>query len=156
MSEIRLIRTSSGALVPLDDDEAAKLKRIKAGSVVTAKIVQMRNGAFFRKWWALAKFAFDIWSETVPQQEYKGQAVQPEFERFRRDLTILAGYFRPVFAANGEMRLEAESLSWAEMDEARFERLYSATINAILAKILSGMTEEALRAHVDQVMRFDS
>ncbi len=158
MSEIRLLRTSSGALVPMDDEEAEKLKRIKAGSVVTAKVVQMRNGRFFRKWWALAKFAYDIWSDTAEPKEYKGQPVRPEFERFRKDLTILAGYYHPVFAINGEMRLEAESLSWAEMDEDRFEKLYSATINAILSRVLAGhgLTDEAIRAHVDRVMQFDS
>lgn len=157
MSEILLIRTASGAFVPMDDDEAAKIKRIKAGSVVRADLIEMRNGRFFRKWFALAKFAFDVWSETAPKQEYKGQAVQPDFKRFRRDLTILAGYFRPVFAINGEMRLEADSLSFAKMTEDAFQVLYSQTINAILEKILtgSGLTEAKLREHVETVMRFD-
>lgn len=153
-----MIRTQSGGFVPMDDTEAEKIKRIKAGAVVRCDITQMRNGKFFRKWWVLAQFAFGIWSETMPQQEYKGRPVLPEFDRFRKDLTILAGYFRPVWAANGEMRVEAESLSWSSMDEDRFESLYSATINAILGKVLasSGLTDEIIRAHVDQVMRFDS
>lgn len=158
MSEIRLMRTSSGALVPMDDEEAAKIKRIKAGSVVTATLVQMRNGKFFRKWWALAKFAFDIWADTVPAEEYKGVEVKPEFERFRKDLTIMAGYYRPVFDARNQMHLEAESISWASMDEDKFERFYSQTINVILGKVLMGrgLTDAAIRAHVDRVMEFDS
>lgn len=158
MTDIRLIRSASGALIPLDDEEAAKIKRIKAGSVVTAKLVQMRNGAFFRKFWALAKFAYDIWADTMPQQEYKGVEVRPEFDRFRKDLTIMCGYFRPVFDAKGGMHLEAESISFAGMDEARFEALYSQAINVILGKILAGtkMSEAELRLHVEQVLRFDS
>jgi hypothetical protein len=158
MSEVLCIKTPAGAFVPMDDTEAAKVKRIKSGDVSRIDIVQMRNGRFFRKWWVLAKYAFDIWADTMPEQEYKGQRVQPEFDRFRRDLTILAGYFRPVFAANGEMRVEAESLKWSEMDEDRFEKLYSATINAVLTKVLDStrLTEADIRAHVDRVMEFDS
>lgn len=158
MSEVFCIKTPAGAFVPMDDGEAVKVKRIKAGGVIRMDIVQMRNGRFFRKWWALAKFAFDIWADTMPQQEYKGQEVRPEFDRFRRDLTIMAGYFRPVYAANGDLKLEAESLKWSEMDEDKFERLYSSTINVILSKILAGtkLTEADIRRHVDRLMEFDS
>jgi hypothetical protein len=154
--EILLTKGPGGALIPLDDDEAAKLGRIKTGGVVRADVSQMRNGAFFRKWWVLAKYAFDLWSETVEPIEYKGQPVLPEFQRFRKDLTILAGHYTPVFNARGELRLEAKSIAWANMAEDEFERLYSATIDVILRKILSGtsMTEAQLRAHVDNVLRF--
>jgi len=154
--EVLLTKGPGGALVPMDEDEAAKLARLKAGAVVRASISQMRNGAFFRKWWVLAKYAFDLWSETVEPIEYKGQPVLPEFQRFRKDLTILAGYYTPVFNARGDLRLEAKSIAWANMGEDEFERLYSATIDVILAKILApgAMTEAQLRSHVDNVLRF--
>jgi hypothetical protein len=155
--EILLIRTASGAFVPMDDDEAEKLKRIKAGAVVRADVSQMRNGPFFRKWWALAKLAFDIWSETVPAQEYKGVPVRPDFGRFRRDLTIMAGHFRPVFDAAGGMRLEAESLRWDKMSEAEFDNLYSKTIDVCLTKIIGdpSLSKDKLNARIEAVMRFD-
>ena len=155
--EVLCTRSASGALIPMDDVEAAKLKKLKTGGVVRATIEQMRNGPYFRKWWALAKFAFDVASETVEPMEYRGQPVQPDFERFRKDLTILAGFYRPVFNARGEMRIEAESLKWSTMTEDRFDALYSATINAVLQKVLhnSKFTEAEIRAHVDRVMLFD-
>ena len=154
--EILLTKGPGGALIPLDDDEAAKLARIKTGGVIRADVSQMRNGPFFRKWWVLAKYAFDMWSETMEPVEYKGQPVLPEFQRFRKDLTILAGHYTPVFNARGELRLEAKSIAWANMAEDEFERLYSATIDVILRKILSGtsLTEAQLRSHVDNVLRF--
>lgn len=54
------------------------------------------------------------------------------------------------------MRLEAKSISFANMSEEEFEALYSETINVILAKILGGtrMTEEQLRNHVDNVLAY--
>jgi hypothetical protein len=155
--EALLTRTPQGSFIPWGDEEAAKLGKIKAGAAVRAKIVQMRNPRFFKKWWVLAKFAFDIWSDTMPMMQWRGQPVRPEFDKFRQDLTIMAGYYRPVWNIKGEMRVEAESLRWDKMDETTFEALFSATIQAILTKVLSrpDLTEEKVRQYVDGVLRFD-
>lgn len=157
MAEMYLMRTASGMLAPQRDEDAERIRRYKTGATIRCTTAEIRNGAFHRKWFALANFAFDIWAETRPKMEFKGQEVRPEFERFRRDLVILAGFYRPVWSVNGEMRVEAESLSWAAMDADRFEALYSATINAVLSKVLTNtkMTEADLRAHVDRVLEFD-
>lgn len=152
-----LCRRVPGGLAPESDDEAAKLHKLKAGASVRVTVTQEVNAKFRRKWWALAQYAFGLWSETMPEQQYRGQEVQPNFERFRKDLTILAGHFHPVWTLKGEMRVEANSLSWARMTDDAFEAFYSATIDAVLAKILTGskLTEADLRAHVDRVMEFD-
>lgn len=153
--DIRLIRTPYG-LVPATDDDRDALAHIKLGTEVKATVTRERNAKFFRKWWALAKLAFDMWSETMPTMEYKGERVMPEFDRFRRDLTILAGFYRPVFNARGECRLEAESLAFGSMTEERFNALYSATVDAVLQKVLpkSGMTEDELNSAVEQMVGF--
>lgn len=153
--QVLLSKTSQG-LVPVNETEFAKLTKVKLGKVVRADIVQMRNDKLFRKWWALAQIAFDIWAETAKTQEYKGEPVLPDFDRFRKDLTIMAGFYRPVWNLKGELRLEAESISFANMTEERFEKLYSATINVILKKIIpkGRYTEKELRDTVEQVMRF--
>ena len=154
--EILLTKTPSGALVPATEDEVEKMRRIKAGATVRADVVQMRNYGFFAKWFALARIAFEAWSETTPTLEYKGQPVLPDFERFRKDLTILSGFYRPVFNAKGELRLEPESLKWGSMTEERFTQLFNATINAVLEKVLprGRYTEAELRNLVDQVVAF--
>lgn len=152
-----LCRRVPGGLAPESDDEAEKLKKLKAGASVRVTVTQETNARFRRKWWALAKYAFDLWSETVPDREYRGQEVQRSFERFRKDLTILAGRFHPVWTVKGEMRVEADSLSWARMSDEAFDAFYSATINAVLQKILAHtkLTEADVRAHVDRVLEFD-
>lgn len=154
--EVILTRAPTGALIPWGEEEADKLSKIKAGATVRAEVKQVRNARFFKRWWVLAKFAYDIWAETMPRMEYRGRQVQAAFERFRKDLTILAGHYHPVFNVRGEMRIEADSLKWSEMDEETFEALYSRTIDAILQKVLDrpDLTPEKLRAYVDQVLRF--
>lgn len=156
MAELIMIRQPGGALHPATDEDAEALRKIKAGAAVRVEIKQIRNYKFHRKWFALAKYAFDIWADTIPQMEYKGQPVKPDFDRFRRDLIILSGRFDATYNARGEVRLEAKSISFANMSEEDFERLYSETINVILAKILGGtrMTEDELRNHVDNVLAY--
>jgi len=148
------MKSPSGSLVPMDDEQAEAMRRIKSGAVVKCNISEMRNGGFFRKWWLLAKMAFDMSSDRMQPREYKGKQVLPSFDSFRKDLTILAGYFNVIYKYDGTMRLEAQSLKWAEMTEETFEKLYSATIDAILQKILIGMSEDELRKAVDQTLAY--
>ena len=155
--DLVLKKLPNGTLAPATEEDADKLKKLKLNSEIKASVSQMRNGKFFRKWWLLAQYAFDVWKDTMPAQQFHGQDIQPNFERFRKDLTILSGRYHPVFNFRGEMRVEADSLQWSKMTEESFEELYSATIDAVLGKILThkGFTEEKLRNYVDNVMSFD-
>lgn len=156
MTTLHLIRTVSGAFVPATDEDAALAMRFKVGETVKMELRQMRNGGFHRKYFALVKIAYDLWAETTAAQEFHGQPVRPEFDRFRRDLVIMAGFFRPVWNARRELRVEAESIAWGSMTQERFEKLYSATIDVILTKILPdrGLTEEQLRGWAERVIQF--
>jgi hypothetical protein len=162
MATLHLVKTPELALVPATEEDTELMHRFKQGTVYRMELAEMRNGRFFRKWWALAKIAFDIWAATVPAEEYRGIPVLPDFDRFRKDLTIMAGFFRPVWSARSdaagvmELRIEPESLQWSKMTEQRFEKLYSATIDAILHKVLPGrgLTEQQLRDWAERVIEF--
>lgn len=156
MAELLMIRQPGGALAPATDEDAEALRKIKTGTAVRVEVRQIRNYKFLQKWFTLAKFAFDVWSETIEPQEYKGVQVQPNFDRFRKDLIILTGRFDAVYNARGDVRVEAKSISFANMSEQEFEALYSETINVILSKILnsSTLTEDQLRGHVDNVLHY--
>jgi hypothetical protein len=156
--EVLLTRTPNGALIPLDDEQAEKLRKLKQGGVVRADIKQVRNPGFFRKWWKLVNWAFELWCETATMPTHRGRPVQPSLETFRKDVTILAGYRHVVVKLNGDARWEADSISFAGMDEETFEKLYSATINVILGKVLDrpDLSPEKVRQHVDYLLTFDS
>lgn len=138
------------------DQETEAFKRFKAGSVIRCEVKEMRNGRFFRKWWALAKVGFDLWTESMPGVEYKGVEIEPSFDRFRKDLTVLSGYYEPVFNVRGEIRMEPKSLKWSSMDEGEFAELYQKTLTTIINKIIPQrkMTEDDLRSWADRVMEF--
>jgi len=54
------------------------------------------------------------------------------------------------------MRVEPKSLSFSNMGQAEFEAVYSATIDAVLTKVLNDpkLTEQAVRSAVDRVLMF--
>lgn len=64
-----------------------------------------------------------------------------QFERFRKDLTILAGFYEQTVRLNGDVRTEAKSLSFANMKPDEFERCYKAMINAAIKYIFRGCNE---------------
>ncbi len=156
--KILMLKTQGGLLAPLSEEDGAELRKIAAGHVAECTIVRKRNPQFHRKFWALLQVGFDAWVETTPPMKYQGQPVLPTLERFRKDVTILAGYYEATFSVKNEVRLEAKSISFASMEQDDFENLYSAVINVLLERILTarGFTDESLRAHVARVISFDS
>ena len=155
MPDIYLTIGHSGQIFPSTEKDSEYFAKKKYGTVLKAKISEMRNGRFFRKWWCLAKFAFDHWE--FNDYEWKGQKIQPNFERFRKDLVILAGHADPVWNIKSELRMEARSISWARMSEEEFEDLYSKTITVILQSTYfsqSSYSEAELRQVIDQLMGF--
>lgn len=154
-----LFQKATSGLAPACEEAQDWLRKKKLGATILVEPREMRNGAFFRKWWALVKLGYDYWSENVQTLEYKGERVLPNFDRFRKDVTISAGFFNPVVNLKGELRVEAESLKWASMSEERFAELYDATIHVLLQRVFNGKicptwSEEQLRRVADQIMEF--
>ena len=148
------VKTLAGALVPASDEASSAIKRVGAGEIVMVDLKRRRNISFHRKYFALINMAYDLWcSRGLQAREYRGTPVLPNKNRFRKDLTILAGYYEPTYAYDGSLRLEAKSIAFESMGEDEFEELYSATIDVILNKVIpdAGLTEERVREAVNEV-----
>lgn len=150
--ELLLIKTPQGSFVPFDDDHAEACKRFKVGSTVRASVSAMRNYRFHKKFFAMLDVGFDAWEP--PEAEHRGLPVQKNKERFRKDCIIAAGFYEPVANINGDVRAEAKSISFASMDDAEFERVYSAVADVILQRVLRNYTRADLDAVVDRMMGF--
>lgn len=139
-------------MIPVDQQALDFLAKLKTGAGVTVEIKRHRNPAFHRKFFALLNLAFDAWEPTVAT--YKGEPVGKNFDQFRNDVTVLAGHYEMAVNLRGETRLTAKSISFGNMKQDDFEALYSATVNVILAKILTNYTRDDLDNVVEQVLRF--
>jgi len=153
----RFMRSEVG-LLPADDPSRAWFAKLKIGTQIDGEFTQPRNPKFHRRFFALINTGFDYWCEIAPPLDYKGIAALPDLERFRKDITIMAGFFKPVANLKGEVRLEAESIAFHSMDEERFEKLYSAVIQTLLRLVFkndANWSEPRLRSIVDQLVEFN-
>lgn len=135
--ECDFIKTNAG-FVPYTDASRKWADKVKLGKVVRGDFVQPRNPVFHAKFFALLNVGFDYFTETSPAIEYKGETIAPDFERFRKDITILAGKFHFVTNIRGEVRAEADSISFASMDESQFQELYGKVLDVLMQRVLTG------------------
>lgn len=152
MTEIVLIKTPGGALMPADPQASEYIAKLKLGAPVKAEVKRMRNYQFHKKLFALLNFAFEAWEPT--EATYKGQKVAKNFNQFRNDVTVLAGYFETTMTLRGEVRVVAKSISFGSMSQDEFDGLYNEVVNVILAKILSTYSRDDLDNVIDQLMNF--
>ena len=151
--EIALTKTMSG-YVPADQHTAEWSEKVKLGAVIHSDFKKARNPAFHRKGFALLNTAFSYWDPGDIDSKF-GKP-QKNFDRFRKDLTILAGMYEVVIRIDGTTRIEAKSLSFSSMDDQDFEKWYNAVINVILQRIpvLQNMGRDEVDRLVEQVMNF--
>lgn len=152
MTEIVLAKAANGALMPLDQQGIDYLSSMKLGAGVTVTVKRHNNPTFHRKLFALFNLAFESWEPA--ELEYKGEPVAKQFDQFRKDITVLAGFYDTSINFKGDVRLTAKSLNFSVMKQEERERVYSAVINVILAKILTKYTRSNLDSVIEQVLAF--
>lgn len=150
--KIVLTKAPGGVLVPIDQQAVEYLAKLKLGAGVTVEIKQHRNPGFHRKFFALLNLAFEAWEPAGT--EYKGERVQKNFEQFRNDLTVLAGHYETAITLKGETRLTAKSISFANMAQVEFDKLYSSVIDVVLARVLTNYTRDDLDQVIEKILRF--
>lgn len=144
--KINFIKQAGGVLLPANDHEAQRLNKFKTGELYEVEIKLTRNPAFHRKMFAFFNFCFQYWRG---DNEFQDEIAQ--FDKFRKDLTMLAGYRNNVFNMRGELRVEPESLSFASMDQERFEQCYNAMIQAAIRNVFGNTKDQNI---INQLYNF--
>ena len=157
MAILYLKKTATGLLIPAGEGDAEVLKKFKTGANLKTEIKEAHNYKFLQKMHCLAKLAYDHFCEhNQSTMTYRGQLVTPDYTRFRKDLTILAGHYTPVFRIDGEVRLEAKSWAYDKATNEERERIFSDFINAALKNVYKySMSEAQLRDWVESILHFD-
>lgn len=152
MAEIILMKTANGALVPADPQAAEFIAKMKLGAGVAASVKKHRNPRFHRKYFALLNLAYESWEPA--DKEFRGLPVQKNFDRFRKDVIIAAGFYDVVVNINGDVRAEARSINFSSMDDADFADLYSKTVDVVLNRFLTNYSRDDLDSVIDQILSF--
>ena len=152
MPDVFLIKTPNGSLAPADGQSAEILHKQKVGQGFRVRMTKIRNIRFHRKFFALLNYAFDTWEPT--EKEYRGHPVQKNFDQFRRDITILAGFYETAVRLDGSIRITAKSISFASMDETEFEELYSKVIDVLLQRVFTNQTRDDIDTVVNNILQY--
>lgn len=156
MAELTVMKTATGALIPADQESVELIQKMKVGQGVKVRYSQIRNLPFHRKGMRLVRLAFDAWD--APELEYKGQPVEKDFTRFRKDLTILAGHYESFVNLKGEVRLEAKSWNFGNMKEDEFQAVYKSLLNLVWRLVLKDagyLNIEAVDNVVEQLLGYE-
>ena len=133
-----MIKTVGATFTAANNVEAERLTRFKNGEAYDVEVKSGgRNRQFHKKVFTFFNYCFNYWVSNKPDLDEPGQ-----FDYFRKELTILAGFSNEFYAIDGSVRVEAQSLSYANMDQDEFEQFYSALINAAMRTLFFGCGPE--------------
>lgn len=138
--EIQMVKQPGGMFVPAFDSDAERLEKFKSGCVYPVEVRLTRNPEFHKKVFAFFKFCFEHWAADKTDERFKTNAAQ--FDTFRKNLTVLAGYKEVTFTIDGRVRVEPKSLSFANMEQPEFEECYSALINAAIKHVFDNTKDQ--------------
>lgn len=139
--KLNMQKQPGGVLSPADDIAEEYLTKLKTGEWYEVEIKRSRNPHHHRKTFAFFNFAFSYWRGECEFQEEAAQ-----FDSFRKQLTIQAGYYNQVWTLDGQgFTLEAKSLSYASMEQTEFEEFAVAMQNAAMATIFQGANERVIQ-----------
>lgn len=136
---IEMVKGAGGTFVPADEMFLPALQSFKNGEMYSVEIKRTRNPQFHRKVFAFFKFCFEHWAAENTELQFQSEAKQ--FDTFRKNLTVLAGYREVTYTIDGRMRVEPQSLSYGNMEQDEFEQCYSALINAAIKHIFNDTTD---------------
>ena len=133
------LKQPGGVLVPASDMDSDQLTKFKTGNVYELEMKLPRNPSFHGKVFAFFQYCFAHWKSDREFLNEKGQ-----FDNFRKELTVLAGFKDVYFKLDGSFRVEAKSLSFGSMSQDEFEDCYQALIQAAMSNIFTGNDEDTL------------
>lgn len=137
--DVLLIREGN-RLGAYDALSAEAISNINLHEIVTASIRRPRNEKHHRKLFALLKVVFENQSLFATTEELLGA------------LKLATGLFDTGKTIEGVPYARPKSISFAAMDQHRFEQWYDKAVNVILTKILPNTDRTDLEAQVLEIL----
>ena len=132
MSKIFCKNTSTG-LVPLYDSDYEEKRKLKIGQIYECDVKNPRNYQFLKKFMALVRLGCENSPRNMP------------FKAYRAYVTMKAGFADVYETDVGKMALP-KSISFSNMDEDKFSKVYFPVLNAIAKDI--GLDEETINKEI--------
>ncbi len=130
----------------IDQEE---LDKIANNSYIHVDIKKPRNPQFHRKFFAMLNVGFSLWNPT-----FDNDLAEKDYDEFRKYCLIKAGFRYVVGYPDGEVRVRAKSMSFANMDETEFSMVYNKVLDVLLHDVLKGISKEKLEQAIDDLLQF--
>lgn len=168
MPEIEVVKMGNGGLRGYTQDDQRRYAHFKdkfipemeAGEFFRLKYWQEPDPVLHRKLMALFRLGFDAWEPEHGRKrlKYKGQPIEKNFDQFRKEILIQAGFYNAYYDAKGRVHLEAKSLAFGKMTDDEKQKALNAVVDVMLRKVLPSTytSEELHRVLVEEIQRFGS
>jgi len=134
--QIDFIKTVSGQWIPATEQDREFTAKKKAGVQIHADWKERRNPKFHNKFFAMLNTGFQYWEPGEIDCKYG--TPQKNFDQFRKDVIILAGFYTINHRLDGTFRVEAKSISFGRMEEQEFVKVYQAVLTVLLDNVFTG------------------
>ncbi len=127
-----IFKKSLSGFIPASSEAESLMKKIKLNELVTIDVKKPRNMLFHRKYFSMLKlFADNIDYKEPLTVDYLLDIVKIELKMYTVG-TTLKGKQYPII----------ESVSFAKMDQIRFEKFYSKSLDVLLEILNQNTTKE--------------
>lgn len=159
MSKVVLMKVTGGYMLPVTQQDVEALAKIKEGDGIECSFTKKRQLWYHKKFFALLNYAYDVWEPPEVKWQIR-EADEPvtavkNFERYRKDIIIKAGYYEIVVNLKGEARAEAQSISFDNMDEDAFSMLFGKVLGVIIDLVLRNYTDDDIDRVIENLEAFN-
>lgn len=134
--ELSLVKKSDNSFLIAFDSDYEKIQKWKVGDILKCVVTKPRNYEHHKKYFAMMNMVFDN------QDHYT------DFNHFRNDITIKAGFFDTHVDLDGVVQETAKSINFASMDQFEFQELYERTKDVIC--LYFNFTPESIKENIHQ------
>jgi hypothetical protein len=161
--EIEIVKMSTGGLrgfTQTDEERREKYRRfideLAPGEFFHLRYWQEPDPVLHRKLMALFRLGFDHWDPAANRKRltYKGAPIEKNFDQFRKEVLIQAGFFEASYDAKGRVHLEAKSLAFGKMTDEEKKKAFDSVVNVLLERVLTNYNRDDLEHVVEQLQRF--
>jgi hypothetical protein len=163
---MELVKCSDGTLRGYGTDNEDAWRRFNtfrtnlgAGECFMFSYRRQRNPLLHRKFMKMLRVAFDHWEPERGRKRltYKGKPIAKDFDRFRHDILILAGFFTPQYDARGRVKLEPIDISFNKLDDDDwFAEIYEKVLLTLMEHVLTNYKGEDVNRVLAEIERFGS
>lgn len=140
MSETVYLKANGlGVLRPVDQS-SEEIVRGMAGKEVKAVLTMPRNIKHHKKYFALIGLVFDAQSHYTDRDDMRG------------DIMVALGYCKRIACWDGSVRVKETSISFANMDQTKFDEVYSRTLDFVAKEIIPGVDKADLVREIQELM----